>query len=404
MTPSRVDERASLARVLAASLAVTMAGTLPVFLTGSLAVEMAPDFGWKAENLGQALSAFFIVSALGSLSLGGVADSLGWRNGMRLGVLASLAAMVGVAASNGSKIVFVASLGVGGLAMAVGNPAVNLALSSEVPAHRQGLIFGVKHAAVPGAALLSGLALPVFALNFGWRWVYVGASLLVLLLIVAVPPESPSARASRPIGRSAASLDIAPLVFMAIAAALAAWVASALSAFLVSSLVDTGFSSGVGGLVLALASVAGLTTRVVAGWWADRRDGGLGGVAFLLAVGCVGLGMLTLGQRPLAVVGSVLAFGAGWGWNGLFNFAVVRNYPEAPARATSIALTGTYIGAALGPYFTGLVADRFSYSSAWVLTGVFSACAAAAILVARNRLRRRASRAAVTAPSEVGGG
>ena len=252
--------------------------------------------------------------------------------------------------------------------------------------------------------MLSGLALPVFALNFGWRWVYVGASLLVLLLIVAVPPESPSARASRPIGRSAASLDIAPLVFMAIAAALAAWVASALSAFLVSSLVDTGFSSGVGGLVLALASVAGLTTRVVAGWWADRRDGGLGGVAFLLAVGCVGLGMLTLGQRPLAVVGSVLAFGAGWGWNGLFNFAVVRNYPEAPARATSIALTGTYIGAALGPYFTGLVADRFSYSSAWVLTGVFSACAAAAILVARNRLRRRASRAAVTAPSEVGGG
>jgi hypothetical protein len=152
-----------------------------------------------------------------------------------------------------------------------------------------------------------------------------------------------------------------PLVFMALGAAVAAAGASSLSAFFVISVVESDISPGIAGVMLAAASVTGLTVRLGAGRWADARGaGGLGGVAFLLVVGSVGVGLLAASGVAVLTVAGLLAFGAGWGWNGLFNFAVVKHYPAAPARATSIALTGTYIGAAGGPIGFGFLGASFA--------------------------------------------
>ena len=78
---------------------------------------------------------------------------------------------------------------------------------------------------------------------------------------------------------------------------------------------------------------------------------------------------MTTGTDPAIVVGSLVAFTFGWGWSGLFTFAVVRRTPTAPAAATGITMTGIYVGAAAGPALFGLVAEA-SFTVAWVIMSI----------------------------------
>ncbi len=96
--------------------------------------------------------------------------------------------------------------------------------------------------------------------------------------------------------------------------------------------------------------------------------------------------MLASGVEALLVVGVLLAFGAGWGWPGLFNFAVVKSNPGAPAAATGVTQTGASAGAALGPLIFGFVVQASSYSTAWMLCGVFALLSLTAILIGRQMI------------------
>src|SRR3712207_5507729 len=93
-------------------------------------------------------------------------------------------------------------------------------------------------------------------------------------------------------------------------------------------------------------------------------------------------------MNSLLVLGTLLAFGAGWGWPGLFNFAVVKSNPGAPAAATGITQTGASGGAALGPLVFGLVVEATSYDAAWLVSGAIALAALAAILLGRRMLLR----------------
>ena len=44
------------------------------------------------------------------------------------------------------------------------------------------------------------------------------------------------------------------------------------------------------------------------------------------------------------LAGTALAFGAGWGWTGLYHLAIVRLRPHAPAAATGAASTALFLG------------------------------------------------------------
>lgn len=67
-----------------------------------------------------------------------------------------------------------------------GQLASNLTLSRYVPAHRLGLSFGIKQAAIPLATLLAGAAVPAVALTLGWRWAYgIGAVLALAALLIS---------------------------------------------------------------------------------------------------------------------------------------------------------------------------------------------------------------------------
>ena len=104
--------------------------------------------------------------------------------------------------------------------------------------------------------------------------------------------------------------------------------------------------------------------------------------------GVAGFGMLATGEVALILPGALLAFAAGWGWPGLFNFAVVKTNPGAPAAATGITQTGAPGGAAVAPLVFGLVAEAASYEAAWLVSGAFALSALTAILVGRRMLLR----------------
>jgi MFS family permease len=370
------------------AVAVVTATVLPAFLTGGLAVQVRGELGFGAAALGLAVAAFFSFSALASAVMGRLVERIGAHRGMRLAALGSAASLFGVALVAASWAGLVACLALGGLANAVSHPATNLSLAREVPAERQGLSFGVKQSAIPAATLLAGLAVPTIALTFGWRWAFAGGAVLALAVAFLVPAGA-SGSVVRPFREVRQDVRTAPLFLLALGIGLGSAAATPLGAFLVESSVAAGLRVETAGLLLASGSAANIVVRVVFGRFADGMSGGrLLLVAAMLAVGIAGFGMLATGKAALILPGALLAFAAGWGWPGLFNFAVVKTSPDAPAAATGITQTGASGGAAVGPLVFGLVAQVASYGVAWLVCGATALGALVAILTGRRLLLR----------------
>lgn len=279
----------------------------------------------------------FASSSLASFVSGRVVERVGYSLGMRVAVLVSAASLLSVAALAGSWATLVFCLALGGLANAISHPATHLFMARKVPQDRQGLAFGVKQAAIPTATLLAGLAVPSLATTVGWRWAFVASAALALVVSLLVPKDDPDAGPHRPKDKVARTGDarLGPLLLLALGMALGSAAANPLGVFIVESSVAAGIEVGAAGLLLALGSAVGIGVRVLLGWFTDRREGGsLNLVAGIMALGTLGFLLLAGGAGWVLVIGVVLAFGAGWGWPGLFNFTVVKTSPGAPAAAT----------------------------------------------------------------------
>ena len=370
------------------AVAVATAGVVPAFLTGGLAVQIRAELGFGEGALGLAVAVFFATSALASVVFGRVVERVGSSLGMRLAVAVSAASLLAVSALAGSWWGLVACLVLGGLGNSISHPATHLFLAREVPHGRQGLAFGVKQAAIPVATLLAGLAVPSVATTVGWRWAFAGAAALALCVALLVPGGGEGG-IRRVKDARAGDVPLAPLVLLALGIGLGSAAANPLGAFTVESAVAAGIEVGTAGLLLALGSAAGIAVRVLFGHVADKLESGrLRIVAGMLGIGTVGFVLLASGVVPLLVIGVVLAFAAGWGWPGLFNFAIVKTNPRAPAAATGITQTGASSGAAAGPLAFGFIVEGASFGTAWLLYGALALVAAVTILVGRHMLLR----------------
>ena len=108
----------------------------------------------------------------------------------------------------------------------------------------------------------------------------------------------------------------------------------------------------------------------------------------MLGAGAVGLFLLAdAGDDLRLVIAVAVAFAAGWGWNGLYNLAVVRHNENAPAAASGITQAGIYLGGVFGPLVFGLAAETWSYALAWRGAGVVTLCSCLLHLAAARRLR-----------------
>jgi MFS family permease len=380
-------------RALATAIAVTTICVLPAFLTGGLAVRIRADLGFGVAELGLAVTAFFASAALASALLGRVVERIGSRSGMLVATLLGALSLAGIGAFASSWGQLVGFLVLAGAGHALGHPASNLLLAGAIARRRQGLAFGLKQAAVLAATLLGGLATPIVGLALGWRSAFLfGAAIALAIGALVWRSEARLPAAAPRSGPRRARLG--PLLLPTLGICLGSAAGVSLAAFLVEAGVASGMGESAAGLLLAVASAVGLAVRVGAGWHSDRRASGrLRIVVAMLVAGACGFGLLALADPGWPfVAGALLAFGLGWGWPGVFNFAIVDIHRQAPAAATGITQTGTYAGSAAGPLAFGLVVEHGSYTTAWLCSAGIVLAAAAAMHAGRPALVRERMR------------
>lgn len=376
---------------LAMTFASAVFGSMPAFLTGVMAVLLRGEMHFAEAGLGAAVSVFFGTAAVGSVPAGKLVERLGAKRGMLLGATGTTLTLAGIGLLARSWRDLVLLLVLGGAALAVTQPAANLALARGVRFERLGLAFGAKQSAIPMATLIGGAALPAIGLTLGWRWSFVAIALVTAIYAAALaarrfPQEH--AMAPRPHG------DAPPrhLVLLGVSAGLGMAAGNSLGAFYVQSAVAQGAQKAGAGLWLVVGSLFCIGARVLWGWLADRRNGqNLRFVMGLMAVGAASYVCLALASwLPLSVIAATVAFMTGWGWPGLLLYTVVRLSRHSPAASTSIMLTGAFLGGTIGPIGFGTLVEHGSYRVAWLVAATSLALGACCVLLARRRLAVRA--------------
>ena len=260
------------------------------------------------------------------------------------------------------------------------NPSTNLALAETVDPHRRALTFGLKHAGIPSSTLLAGLAVPLVIVTFGWRWAYVAAALLGVIVLALVPAGERSAATappSRDPRRAVAPLSATRLVAFALGVSLAVWAATGLGTYLVAASVDIGFSESAAGLLLFGGSIASIAGRIVAGHLADRVGSkGFAGITAMVGVGAGVFALLSVATGPFFAVLVLAGFATGSGWPGLMTYTVVNANIGSVAASSSITQAGVFLGAGASPLLLGWVADRWSFDAAWLVIAVALALSA----------------------------
>ncbi|MGD9989875.1 MFS transporter [Pseudonocardia sp.] len=388
------EVRAGWGRVLTAVTCSATLTMLPVFLLGAAAPGIAADLHFDAGRLGLAVSAFWIAMAVAGLAGGHVAHALGPRVTTLAGIAIGIASLVGLATAASFPLLVVFAV-VGGIATAVATPAGDMALFAVVPADRRGLAYCIKQASLPGASLLAGLGVPLVVLTYGWRWAFAAAVLVALPALIALPrrlPRSHAPASSEPMPRRA--VKPRGLVPVSVAVGLAMAAVSATGGFYVVAAVAGGTAPPTAGFLLALGGVCGIGGRFIASWRFGTARRPLLVCAGLMAAGGVGTaGLATTGTTAGLAAATVLACGAGWGWNGLLTQDVVASHPEATARASAAIMVGAAVGGVAGPALFGLVATAVSYTVAWYCAGACLLLAAAVLAVREARRRLPASAA-----------
>lgn len=365
---------------MAPIVALSTISVAPAFFVGALGVEVRTDLGFGTAALGLAVSIYFLATALTTRPLGRFADRVGGRRAGVIAVLLIAACLLGIAASP-SWWILVAVLTVGGMGNALAGPTTSLLLARQIPLGSLGLGFGVKQSSVPLATLAAGLAVPVVATHVPWQWMFVLVGGLTLTVIAIVPHTQPAPPAPEH-GKPKTSVPGPAMVSLAVAFGLVIAAVTSLGSLFVDSAVASDLSAGSAGVILAIGSLVAVVVRLALGAWSDttRRDL-LRTVGTMMALGAIGFPLIAAGSLVPMAVGVVVVFGMGWGWSGLFMFAVTRHNMAAPATATGVVQTGAATGGVLGPVSIGYIAEHLGYAPAWWLTGCLMVLAAIAAFI-----------------------
>jgi predicted MFS family arabinose efflux permease len=386
-------------RPLVAAVLAVIAGALPIFLTASLAGQIDHSFAFSQAVLGLTVATFHLVGVVLSPTISRVLPRFGIQSTLRLSGVIAASATLCIATFVSSAPLLLCALVVAGLSNGAVGPTASALLRQTVPVHRHGLAFGTQQAGGPAAIFLAGLAVPLVAVPFGWRWAFAGACVVALLAALVAPPlprerrqatrrlpsefprRRPTPRVSRTADRSRAVLYL-----IVIAAVGGSAVGVSVLTFLVVFATRAGISQAAAGLLLGAVSLAGMIGRIVFGLRVDRGRGQPLSTALPLLFACsVGVTFLIVGT-PLAIVtGALILGGLGWAWHGVLTLAIVRQNDDAPVWAVGMLMSGVFAGAIVGPLLVGAVSAQTSFRTAWTMCALLSLVPLGAVALARRR-------------------
>ena len=362
-----LSQSASVRMLLISILTVTV-GTQPIFLLAAGSPQTGPELGFGAFALGLYATVFFLAAAVASTPAGKLVERLGWPGAMRLATVGAIASLLSIATFAHSPIVLGMLLVVAAGFYSFANPAANLALARFARPQRLGTFFGIKHAGIPGSTLLAGLAVPLINLRWGWRWSYVAAAIVGLVLIALIPRVAPSSQpGATDVAQDKPQMRRRDLRRLTVMATLVTVAPGTLGTFTVSAGVAAGLSEGAAGWTLSAAGLSTILARSLFGMWVDRKAAsGIRMLVSVIAFGVVAVIGLAFAEGMWFVVATVGAFVAAWGWPGLLTYTVVEGNPGRPAEATARTQAGIFIGAGLGPLLFGWLVDRIDFQGAWL--------------------------------------
>ncbi|MDP9998445.1 MFS transporter [Pseudarthrobacter sulfonivorans] len=356
---------------VAGSVALTAVSVSPVFLVGAVAVQMRSELQFDAASIGLVAAIMFGTGGLLARPAGGLVQKIGSRWGTIAAAGTSMFAFLGIGMVQDLAGLAIC-LAVAGIGNALSQPSTNLRISLAIARSRLGLAMGIKQASIPLANLLGGLAIPGIVLTLGWRWAFLLAVPLALLVALLAllspvrPVQESDARAHKDPGTPRLAL-----VMLSAGGGLAAGAATSLGIFFVASSVSSGISPASAGYLFALLGLLGLASRIGLGALADRmtRVGPYRLASWLMFAGATGFFLQAVGETPLIIIGAVVGYMAGWAWPGLLHYGVVRDSRQSAASATGALQVGLSLGAALGPLSFGMLAAANSYALAWTVAG-----------------------------------
>jgi MFS family permease len=376
---------------LAAVVFVTTLCLLPAYLLAAFAPTIKVQLGLSPVGYAAAVTTYFGVSSLAATVTGRLVDRLGSVAVLRVSMLPAAAALTVVPLSH-HVAGAIAAMALGGLANATSSPACSHYLSSSVPDHRLGFVFGLRQAAVPFSSLVSGLAAAGLGQLVGWRAVFLGGAACALLTIPAVRPLPEVARAEpRPAELGVLlepgpkdSRSLAPLAWTGVMATAAA---SITVAFSVISASEIGGSVTAAALLLAGGSLASMVTRIEAG----RRATGTAHIAMravsvVCLLGAVGALLMSAAIPAVLIPATLLLFGFGTGWPGLLVYTAVSTNRTRPGHAAGVIEASMNFGAGAGPLLFGVLLASQGLRIAWLLPAALFA--GAAVLMHTTRRRR----------------
>jgi MFS family permease len=380
-------------RALVAAVLSTTVSVLPLYILGASAVLVREELHFGPTDLGLAIAAFFTAYGLTAWSAGQLSQSRGPRVGLLIGTTLSAVALLGIAVLVHDFVTLVAFVMIAGAGNAFSQVGGNLALGVGGGMRRQGLAFGLKQSAVPLSSVIAGAVVPAIGVTFGWRWSFVAALVLAPLLYVLL--AQPFDVAASVQGKDdAPPTDWPMMIPVALAYGGAAGSASVLSTFLIPSAVSIGLAIAAAGGVLVVGSAISIATRLGVGMLVDRRGrADLSIVAVMLFLGSAGYLALAQPSFALFVVGALVTFGAGWGWNGAFNHAIVHMNRRDPGKASGLAMVGSALGCVLWPIAFGLIVTHAGFAAAWNATGALVLVSAILLTVTMYKIRTRAAAA-----------
>ena len=150
---------------------------------GILAPTLTRELGWSETDYGAMTSWFSFAYAIGFLGAGRLMDRIGVKKGYAIAIVAwSFAAMSHALASTASGFSYArAALGLG----ESGNfPAAIKTTAEWFPRRERAFATGIFNAGTNVGALVAAWSVPLIALNYGWRWAFIGTGALGFLWLV----------------------------------------------------------------------------------------------------------------------------------------------------------------------------------------------------------------------------
>jgi len=379
--------------VVTSVVVLTVAAHVPLFLVIALSSRITRHHGLTETAFGLAFSIYFLASAAFSPAAGRIVESRGLYVSFGTSAAVAVISLIGLASGAYSVVVFMVSFVFAGFGATVVQSASAGALVLHAHSGNQGLAFGIKQAAIPLTAMISGAAVPVLLPLTTWPVLLVLAAGCCGLAFVAARVFQSAQAPPQPF-RGGSELppleDRMVLAALTTGAMFSAIPASAGVSFLVLSAEANGVSMNSAALVLSAASLGGIIVRVILGLVADRSQSvGISSVASCVLIGGIGFASLAFASDLGSIVASaVVALSAGWGWSGLFALAVVKRYSAFASRVTGITQAGMYLGGVVGPVVFGLVVSRWGYSVAWLVTSASAGAGGGLLLAAQSVVRR----------------